>query len=240
MINIVIPMAGRGQRFLDKGYTTPKPLLMLDGKPMIKHVIDTMEVPGSRFVFLIRKDHCKEYNLDKKLKEIKPDAEIVIVDKITEGAICTVLLAQKFFNNDDSVIIKDCDQIINWNPEHFFEFVQRNKVDGSIITINTDNPGYSFAKVNNRGHITQTAEKSVISNSGSVGIYYFGKGKDLINYANMMIDKNIRVNNEFYVAPVYNEAIGDGLKIKTYDIEKMWGIGTPEDLNYFLENYENI
>lgn len=222
-------MAGRGKRFLDMGYTTPKPLLMLDGKPMIQHVINTMQIPNSRFIFLIRKDHCKDYELDKKLKEIKPDAEIIVIDKITEGAICTVLLAKKFFDNDDPVIVKDCDQIINWVPQNFFEFVQRNNADGAIINIHTDRPNYSFSKVNNRGHITETAEKSVISNNGSVGIYYFGRGKDLIKYANMMIDKNIRVNNEFYTAPVYNQFIQDGKILLNYPVAEMFQLGTPEE-----------
>src|SRR4030042_3499880 len=124
-VNIVIPMAGRGQRFIEAGYTTPKTLLELGGKLIIHHIIDTMKVPGyeNQFVFILRQDHCDEFQLDKKLLEIEPNAKIIKISELTQGAICTVLLAKDLFNNSDPVIIKDCDQIINWNPLHFMEYV---------------------------------------------------------------------------------------------------------------------
>ena len=232
-INIVIPMAGKGQRFIDAGHTIPKPLLELGKEPIIKHIIDTMRIPEAQFVFIVRQDHCDEHNLDKKLLEIEPNAKIVKINKMTEGAICTVLLAKEHFTDDNPLIIKDCDQIINWDPKHFLEFVSRKKADGAIPNIHTNKPNYSFSRVNAEGHIYETAEKSVISNHGSVGIYYFAKGSDLIKYAQKMIDKNIRINNEFYTAPVYNQFIQDFKLILHYPIAEMFQLGTPEE---FSEN----
>lgn len=228
-VNVVIPMAGRGQRFLDAGYETPKPLIKINGKTMIEYVIDSMRFPNAHFIFIVRKEHVETYGIDKLLKDLEPESDILVIDKVTEGAICTVLLAQKYFDNDEEVIIKDCDQVINWIPEHFLDFMRRNNADGGIQTIHTENPGYSFAKIKNGNKIVQTAEKQVISNSGATGLYYFARGKDLIKYANQMISRNIRTNNEFYVCPVYNEFIQDAKHIVNYPVAEIYGLNTPEE-----------
>jgi len=230
-INIIIPMAGKGQRFVNAGYTTPKPLLKLGDTLIVKHIIDTMRCPGAQFIFIVRQEHCDEFQLDQKLLEIEPDAKILKINEMTEGSICTVLLAKGYFDNDVPIIIKDCDQIINWNPEHFLEFVSRNKADGSLVTIHYDRPDYSFSRVDSKGKVLETAEKSVISNHGHTGIYYFAKGKDLIRYSQRMIDKNIRTNNEFYTAPVYNQYIQDGKLILIYPVAEMFQLGTPEEFD---------
>lgn len=230
-LNIIIPMAGKGQRFINAGYTLPKTLLKLGDTLIIKHIIETMRSPGVQFIFIVRQDHCDEYELDKKLLEIEPNAKILKINQMTEGAICTVLLAKEHFEDDTPVIIKDCDQIINWDSEHFLEFVSRNKADGAVVTIHTDKPNYSFSRVDSKGRVLETAEKSVISNYGHTGIYYFANGKDLIKYSQGMIAKNIRVNNEFYTAPVYNQYIQDGKLILIYPVAEMFQLGTPEELD---------
>jgi NDP-sugar pyrophosphorylase family protein len=229
-LKIIIPMAGRGKRFVEAGYATPKPLLKIDDKLILSHIIDSMKTPNSEFIFLPRQDHCDEHQLDKVLQTLEPSSKIVKVNEITEGAICTVLLAKEHFNDESPVIIKDCDQIINWDPKHFLDFVQRNKADAAVVTIHTDKPHYSFAKLDSDGKVIQTAEKSVISNYGNTGIYYFAKGSQLIKYAEKLISKNIRVNNEFYTAPVYNEYIQDGKLVLNYPIAEMFQLGTPEEL----------
>jgi len=246
-VNIVIPMAGKGQRFIDAGYTTPKPLLKLGDTLIVKHIIDTMRFPGAQFIFIVRQEHCDEFQLDQKLLEIEPNAKILKINQMTEGSICTVLLAKEYFDNDTPVIIKDCDQIINWDLEHFLEFVSRNKVEGALVTIHTDKPSYSFSRVDPKGRVIETAEKSVISNHGHTGIYYFVNGKDLIKYSQRMVDKNIRTNNEFYTAPVYNQYIQDGKLILIYPVAEMFQLGTPEELEgnksktlEFLENKKSF
>jgi dTDP-glucose pyrophosphorylase len=114
--------------------------------------------------------------------------------------------------------------------------MQETKADGGIVTFTSIHPKWSYAKVDESGLVTEVAEKNPISNNATVGYYFWKNGSDFVKYAESMINKNKRVNNEFYVCPVFNEAIADGKKISSFDIEKMWGLGTPEDLNYFLEN----
>ena len=228
-VNIVIPMAGRGKRFLDSGYTTPKPLLEINGRTMIEYVIDCMRFPNAHFIFIIREDHIRDYKIDQLLKKIEPNASIVVIDRITEGAICTVLLAKHLFDNDEEVIIKDSDQVLNWIPEHFLDFMRRNNAYGGVQTVHTDNPGYSFVKVKEHPRVVQTAVKVMISDYVATGCYYFRSGRDLIKYANQMINKNIRTNNEFYVCPIYNQYIEDGKIILHYPITEMYGLNTPEE-----------
>ena len=230
-INIIIPMAGMGKRFMEAGYTLPKPLLKIVDKEVIYHIVYIMRMPNAQFIFIVRQDHCDQYQLDKILLNIEPNAKIVKINELTQGSICTVLLAKEHFNDDNPVIIKDCDQILNWNPEHFIEFVQRNHADGAIVNIHTDRPNYSFSRVDSHGRIYETAEKSVISNYGSVGVYYFARGKDLIKYSEKMIEKNIRVNNEFYTSPVYNQLIQDFKLVLHYPIAELFQLGTPEEFN---------
>lgn len=234
-LNIVIPMAGKGQRFIDAGYTIPKVLIELGGELIIKHIIETMRVKDCQFIFIVRKDHCERYGLDKKILELEPHAKVVKISELSQGSICTVLSAKEYFDDkyldeDIPVIIKDCDQIINWDPEHFLELVTRRNAEGAVVTIHTENPHYSFSRLNSNGEVIETAEKSVISNNGHVGIYYFSSGTNLITYAERMIKKNIRVNNEFYTAPVYNQMIQDGKIILCYPVAEMFQLGTPQDL----------
>ena len=115
-----------------------------------------------------------------------------------------------------------------------------DEIDGGILTFKATHPKWSFAKLDEKGYVTEVAEKKPISNIATVGIYYWSKGSDYVKYGEQMIEKNLRVNNEFYVCPIYNEAIAPNKKIKTFNIQKMWGLGTPEDLNRFLEKHEKI
>ena len=234
-MNILIPMAGAGSRFQQAGYTFPKPLIDVNGKPMIQVVVDNLNIDAT-FVFVVQKQHREKYNLDTLLNLITPNCKIVEVDGLTDGAACTTLLAKEYINNDDPLVMANSDQFVEWDSNEFMYKMIEQNVDGGILTFKATHPKWSFAKLNEYGYVTEVAEKNPISDVATVGVYYWAKGSDYVKYAEQMIDKNIRVNNEFYVCPVFNEAIGDGKKIKTFNIEKMWGLGTPEDLKYYLEN----
>ena len=132
------------------------------------------------------------------------------------------------------LIIANSDQLVRWNSKAFIDEMLIKNSDGSILTFTSTHPKWSYAKLNAAGFIEEVAEKNPISDNASVGIYYWKMGSDYVKYAEQMINNNIRTNNEFYICPVYNEAIKDGKAIQKYDVEKMWGIGTPEDLSYFL------
>jgi HAD superfamily hydrolase (TIGR01509 family) len=236
-MNVVIPMAGAGSRFAAAGYTFPKPLIEVNGKPMIQVVVENLNV-DAHFIYLVQKDHYEKYNLKQLLNLITPGCDIIQIDGLTEGAACTTLLAKEFINNDEPLLMANSDQFVEWNSNECLYAFTADSVDGGIVTFEATHPKWSFAKLGDDGFVSEVAEKNPISNIATVGIYYWKHGSDYVKYAEQMIDKNIRTNNEFYVCPVFNEAIADGKKIRAKNIAKMWGIGTPEDLNYFLEHYK--
>jgi len=171
---------------------------------------------------------------------ITPNCKIVEIEGITEGAACSTLLAKKHIDNDSPLIITNSDQFIDWNSTEFMYQMNEKDFDGGIVSFPATHPKWSFARTDDNNIVLEVAEKNPISSKATAGIYYWKSGSDYVKYAEQMIEKGIRVNNEFYVCPVYNEAIQDGKIIYNFDIEadKMWGLGTPEDLNYYLENYE--
>jgi HAD superfamily hydrolase (TIGR01509 family) len=235
-LNIIIPMAGAGSRFRQAGYTFPKPLIDVGGKPMIQVIVENLNIQA-HYIYIVQKEHFNTYNLKPMLELLTPGCDIITVDKLTEGAACTVLLAKDLINNNQPLLIANSDQYIEWDSSHFMYTVQQGNIDGSVPVFYNTHPKWSYAKVDDKGFIEIIKEKEVISSNATVGIYYWKKGSDYVTYAEQMISKNIRVNNEFYVAPTYNEAINDGKKIKVYTIDKMFGLGIPEDLNYFIMSY---
>jgi dTDP-glucose pyrophosphorylase len=235
-LNVLIPMAGAGSRFAQAGYTFPKPLIDVEGKPMIQVVVDNLNIDAT-FIYVVQKEHREKYNLDTLLNLITPNCKIVEVNGLTEGAACTTLLAKEFIDSDAPLLMANSDQFLEWDSNEFMYKMIEQKVDGGILSFHSTHPKWSFAKVDEFGYVTEVQEKNPISDIATVGVYYWAKGSDYVKYAEQMIEKNIRVNNEFYVCPVYNEGIIDGKKFKTFNIEKMWGLGTPEDLKYYLENY---
>lgn len=235
-MNVLIPMAGAGSRFEKAGYTFPKPLIDVNGKPMIQVVVDNLNFE-SNHIFITQTDHRKKYNLDTLLKLIAPSVNIIDVNAVTEGAACTTLLAKDLINNDNPLIIANSDQLVEWNSSEFMYKMQEQDVDAGILTFNSTHPKWSFAKLDEYGYVTEVAEKNPISDIATVGIYYWKRGSDYVKFAEQMIENNIRVNNEFYVCPVFNQAIAAGLKIKTFNIEKMYGLGTPEDLKFYLQQF---
>ena len=236
-LNILIPMAGAGSRFEQAGYTFPKPLIDVRNKPMIQVVVENLNIKAN-YVYIVQKKHREKYNLDTLLNLITPGCKIVEVDGLTEGAACTALLAKEYINNDAPLFFANSDQFVEWDSNEFMYKMNETNTDGGIVTFEATHPKWSFAKVNELGLVTEVAEKNPISNIATVGYYYWKHGSDFVKYAEQMINKNIRVNNEFYVCPVFNEAIQDNKQIRTFNIDKMWGLGTPEDLKYYLENYK--
>jgi HAD superfamily hydrolase (TIGR01509 family) len=235
-MNVLIPMAGAGSRFEKAGYTFPKPLIDVNGKPMIQLVTENLNIEA-RHIYIVQKSHYEKYNLQQLLNLISPDCVIVQVDGVTEGAACTTLLAKQFINNDEPLVISNSDQVFEWDSNEFMYSMVADEVDGGILTFEATHPKWSFAKLGEDGFVTEVAEKNPISNIATAGVYYFRKGSDYVKYAEQMIERDIRTNNEFYVCPVYNQACEDEQKIKVFHIDRMWGLGTPEDLNHYLTHH---
>jgi len=255
-MNVLIPMAGAGSRFAQAGYTFPKPLIEVHGKPMIQVVVENLNI-DAHFIYVCQQEHYDKYNLKQLLNLITPGCDIIPISPstsyvtstvgkrifinengLTEGAACTTLVASKLIDNDSPLLFSNSDQFIEWNSNEVLYAFTADGVDGGILTFEGTHPKWSFAKIGSDGFVSEVAEKNPISNLATCGVYYWAKGRDYVRYAREMIDKNIRVNNEFYVAPVYNQAIQDGKKIRTKNIDKMWGLGTPSDLEYFIRNYK--
>ena len=234
-MNILIPMAGAGSRFQQAGYTFPKPLIDVEGKPMIQVVVENLNIEAN-YIYVVQKSHREKFNLDTMLNLITPGCRIVETEGITEGAACTALLAKDLIDSDSPLFFANSDQFVEWDSNEFMYKMNETDCDGGIVTFRSAHPKWSFAKIDERGLVTEVAEKNPISDIATVGFYYWKKGSDFVKYAESMIEKEIRVNNEFYVCPVFNEAIGDDKQIRIFDVDKMWGLGTPEDLKHFLEN----
>ncbi|MDR2935127.1 MAG: glycosyltransferase family 2 protein [Candidatus Adiutrix sp.] len=239
MINIVIPMAGRGRRFAEAGYALPKPLIPVRGRPMIEVVIDNLRPRAEhRFIFVCLAGHIREFGLEGKLAAVSPGCAVVPVSEVTAGAACTVLLAEKFIDNGEPLMIANSDQYVEADINAYLASGQG--FDGLIMTMTAHDDKWSFVRLDGRGLIAEVREKEVISSEATVGVYNFARGADFVSGAREMIAKNIRVNGEFYVAPVYNALIGRGLRFTHYNIgglgRGMFGLGVPEDLEAFLKN----
>jgi dTDP-glucose pyrophosphorylase len=242
MLNIVVPMAGLGSRFSSAGFADPKPLISVFGRPMIQVVIENLKPQmDHQFIFICQNSHLNSYPLQRLLNTYAADCKIISIDGVTEGAACTVLLAEKYINNSDSLMIANCDQFIHYDINEYLTRFNKSKFDGYIMTMFANDPKWSFIGLDSDNRVLNVVEKKVISNEATVGIYNYKRGSDFVSNAKNMILRNIRVNNEFYVAPVYNEFINNGGQIGYLNIgvlnEKMFGIGTPEDLNFFQSNF---
>jgi len=239
MLNIVIPMAGRGSRFTQAGYTMPKPLIPIhENKTMIELVISNLRPAREhRFIFLCLRQHIEEYQIDQKLEKILPSCQILKVNTVTEGAACTVLLAKALVCNNDPLMIANCDQWIDFDINEYLLAMDRDQADGFIMTMTANDPKWSFIHFSGSGKITEVVEKEPVSDEATVGIYNFKRGKDFVQATEIMIEKNLRVKNEFYVAPVFNQMIEKEMKIGYLNIGSefngMYGLGIPTDLAKF-------
>jgi HAD superfamily hydrolase (TIGR01509 family) len=235
-LTVVVPMAGSGSRFAEAGFVFPKPLVEVHGRPMIQVVMENLNI-RAKFLFIVQKVHEHRFNIDAMLKLLYPGCEIVTVEELTAGAACTVLLAERFIDSDNPLLIVNSDQFIKWSALETMSRLETENLDGAVLTFASSHPKWSYVALNDEtGLVTEVAEKRPISNHATVGIYYWRRGRDFVRYAKKMIARNERVNGEFYIAPVYNHAIADGARIKSWDVDQMWGLGTPEDLEYFLEH----
>jgi dTDP-glucose pyrophosphorylase len=241
-MNVLIPMAGEGSRFAKENYKDIKPLIIVkDNIPMIQLVVRNLNI-SARHIFIAQEKHIRDYCLTTWIPTITSSPTCLInVNYKTNGAACTTLLATSEIDNDNPLLIANSDQFIECNMHAFLYKMMNLDVDGGILCFKLDTPDtkWSYAEIDeSTGFVKQVYEKRVVGKFATVGIYFWKKGSDYVKYAKQMIqDENNKVNNEFYVAPVYNFAIAEHKKIIKFDVDKMWGIGTPSDLKNFQDNY---
>ena len=241
MLNIVLPIAGRGRRFVEAGYDVPKPLITVHGRPMIAAVVDNIRPSRAhRFIFVALREHLDQRGMRETLERAAPGSVVIPVDQVTEGAACTVLLAREHIDDDAPLMLANSDQWVDVDIDVYLAAMDPDRADGLIMTMRADDPKWSFVGLDEDRRVTRVVEKQVISDEATVGIYNFRRGADFVRGADQMIAKDLRVNNEFYVAPVYNELIEDGARIVIYNVGRegdgMYGLGIPSDLDRFLWN----
>lgn len=242
MLNIVIPMAGAGSRFAEAGYAKPKPFIDVCDTAMIERVLDNLRLDNARYVLIARDEHVISEKASFERLHSKYNCEVLTVDKLTEGAACTILLSCWLINNAEPLLLANSDQIVEMDIGAFISDSLERNLDGSILTFSANHPKWSYAKIDSNGHLIELREKEVISEHATVGLYYYERGRDFVNSAVQMIANNDRVNNEFYTAPAYNYSVRNGLTIGIYSIKEtqMYGLGTPEDLDVYIEHLESI
>tara|TARA_Y200000002_G_scaffold358506_1_gene341965 strand:- start:68 stop:796 length:729 start_codon:yes stop_codon:yes gene_type:complete len=240
MLNIVIPMAGKGSRFENAGFKKSKPFIDVNGEPMIKKVIDNLSIQDSIYTLICRSEHKSDLLSALDSLNSKKEINIVTLDHITEGTLCTLLEAREFISNDQPMLVANSDQLVDINLSDFINDAYQRALSGSILTfidINQD-PKWSFAKLNQDQEVIMVKEKEPISEYATVGIYYFSNGNVFVTHAEEMMEANDRQNGEFYTCPIYNYYIKSNRKVGIYNIKQseMHGLGTPEDLDLYLEN----
>ena len=229
-------MAGRGSRFRQQGYKDSKPFIDVNGKPMIVRVIENLNIEfdkNFKFIILCQKADFAEYDFSLFNKLIGHDnIEIIKLDGITEGAACTLLTAKEFIDNKVPLLSFNSDQMIDYDPNETYSRLSLH--DGGMPCFKGEGPKWSYAKTDDDGYVTEVAEKKQISNDATAGYYYWSRGSDFVKFAEQMIEADDRLNNEFYVAPVYNYAVKAGKRIVITQVDKVYQMGTPEDLQEYL------
>ena len=235
-MNILIPMAGLGTRFKNEGFELPKPIIEVNDKTLIEHSVSSLGIEG-RYIFITRKYENPNDNelLSKKLKELSPTSVEIQLKSPTRGAVETCLFAENLINNNEPLIITNCDQITDWVPEDFREFINQNNLDGGVVTYTSVNPKNSFAVVE-KGIVTKLAEKEAVSNIALIGLHYWKKGSDFIKSAkNLLQNFEEKGRPECYISETYNNLIEEGRVIKNFHIpvNQYISLGTPYDLKIY-------
>jgi len=238
--NIVIPMAGRGSRFAEQGYTDSKPFIDVNGKPMIQRVIENLGIEFDKnymFILICLQEDFDKYDFTEFEKVIGHNSyDVVILDDVTEGAAQTILQAKDLINDDTPLMTMNSDQLVDWDIERLFEMCEQ--FDGVIPCFYGEGNAWSYARTLDNGYVQEVAEKKQISKYATAGYYYWKKGSDFVKYAEQMIHDNSRTNGEFYVAPVYNWAVRDGKRVGVFMVDKCYSLGTPEDLQEYLSGQD--
>ena len=228
--NILIPAAGLGSRFQKRGFKLQKPLIKLENKTLIEHSVSSLDIEGN-YIFVIRKlDKNSNIELITALRNIKPECKVIEIDYVTEGSASTCYLAKDFINNDDELIISNCDQILKWDSKKFLEY--SSNYDCSVLTYKSNEDKNSFIKIDENNKGIKIREKEVISDNALVGVHYFKKGSDFIKSYEHIFNSKIKSKNEYYVSTVCNNLINEGKDVVNYSFQEnevYYSTGTPED-----------
>lgn len=240
-LHIIMPMAGEGSRFLKEGWTTPKPLIELHGIPLFQRAIGSVSIDGipMKYSFIVRQEHIDKYQIDEQIKAILPQANIFSVLKTTRGAVETCLMAESVIDDEDGVIVMDCD--LEFRSKRFLEILKsilsltmEESEGGALVSFESNEPRYSYAALGANGFVTRTAEKEVISNHALCGAYFFSSGRRFKQVAHQLLDEPEFKKPEYYVSLLYNYLLAEGEKVQLASMEEYYSYGTPEELKRYL------
>ncbi len=236
-MKILVPMAGRGSRYANRGFETPKPLIEIAGRPMLLWALDSLaEIACSEIIFVLLAEHEAQYKVTDLVRaNTTVKTTFVTIPEVTQGQLCTILAAQQYIDTEEDVLIVASDTFIKSDLGNDI-LHKTSDCAGIISVINLPGEQWSFAKTDAAGRVVAVAEKVRISDHASNGLYYFSKGADLVKYGQEMIRRDERTRGEFYVIPVYQKMIDDGKTIVLSQAAEMWDMGTPEAKTAF-ENY---
>ena len=236
-----MPMAGEGSRFLKEGWTTPKPLIELNGQPLFKHAISSVTDKDiqMKYSFIVRQEHIDKYQIDKGIRSFLPEANLFSVVKTTRGAVETCLIAENAIADDDAVIVMDCD--LEFRSKKFMEIIKQilNKpieeaTGGALVSFESNEPRYSYAALGEDGFVARTAEKEVISNHALCGAYFFTSGRRFKQITHLLLAEPAFTKPEYYVSLLFNYLLKDGEKVWLAPMEEYYSYGTPEELKRYL------
>ena len=237
-LHIIMPMAGEGSRFKQAGIDTPKPLIKANGIPFfirsLSSVKDSFDLSEVKVTCIIQAKHDTDNKLSNGIKSELQSANIVVLPKLTRGAVETCLAAQPFMDEDDAILIMDCD--LEWHCYNYTKDIKRlleedcSTVGGMLLSFRSDNPRYSYA-LTSGGIVKETAEKKVISSNALVGAYFFNTTEDFLFAANKLLSENkLSDVKEYYVSLLYNYLIQDGRTVMLHKVDSLYSFGTPEEL----------
>jgi dTDP-glucose pyrophosphorylase len=238
-MNVVIPMAGRGSRFAAQGITVPKPLIDVRGRPMYAWAVDSLPLDlATRLIFVVLREHLVDRGLERDIRSRygRLDPVVVPLDAVTAGQASTVLCVEALVDSEEPLLIFNADTYCR--PELGERLATLPPDAGGVVSV-FKAPGekWSFARVDGKGRVLETAEKHRISEWAMTGLYHFAQGRLFVRHAKAMIAADERVNGEFYVAPVYNRILAEGWAVYAEEASEVWVLGTPEDLAYFEEHF---
>lgn len=220
MLKIIIPLAGPSELFSNAGYYYPKPLIEINGKIMIEHVLKNpanIQEPH-QFIFIINSEESSKYHLDNVLKLLSPNCEIIKLKKPTKGGLCSTLMAIDKINVDDSMLILNGDQILDIDFEEVNKFWKAQSSDAGLLTFTSVHPRWSYARIENEA-VVQTAEKNPISNHAIAGYYFFKNAANFFTAAYDSIKNDVQLNGMFFIAPVINQYILQNKTVKALTIK---------------------
>jgi len=235
-LHVLIPMAGRGQRFAEAGFEVPKPFIEVAGMPMVERVLRNVPPHDSLYLLALEEHRPFIERWVASISRAYPPREITTqyLEKVTQGSACTVLEAEGFLPEEDELLVVNCDQWLDYSAEHFLSYVRRSRADGALLTFRGSGTKWSYLQQYDDGTVSAVAEKEPISRDAIGGHFYWRESQACFKAIKQMIEQRQEVHGEYYLAPAFNQMINAGARVLAYPVARHVSMNTPEDLGAAL------